>query len=64
MSQSVIPNSPEQEAFDLMKRQVGNVSGRDNGLAVAEASSGCHAIGGELSFGSCMEYAMLSKYRN
>ena len=47
-----------------MKRQVGNVSGRDNGLAVAEASSGCHAIGGELSFGSCMEYAMLSKYWN
>jgi hypothetical protein len=62
----VIPNSPEQEAFDLMKRQVGNVSGRDNGLAVAEASSGCHAIsGGEyLSFGNRMEYVMLSEYWN
>ena len=47
-----------------MKRQVGNVSEWDNGLTVAEASSGCHAIGGELSFGSCMEYVMLSKYWN
>ena len=28
------------------------------------SDSACHAIGGELSFGSCMEYAMLSKYRN
>ena len=49
-----------------MKRQVGNVSGRDNGLAVAKASSVCHAIGYEeyLSFGNRMECVMLSKYRN
>ena len=47
-----------------MKPQAGNVSEWDNGLAVAEASSGCHTIGGELSFGSRMEYVMLSKYRN
>jgi len=66
VSQSVIPNSPEQEAFDLIKRQVGNASGRDNGLAVIETSSGCHGIGGEehLFFCNRMEYVMLSKYWN
>ena len=42
------------------------MSGWDNGLAVIETSSGCHAIGGEeyLSFANRMEYVMLSKYWN
>ena len=62
----MIPNSPEQEAFDLMKPQAGNVSGWDNGLAVTETSSGYYAIGREeyLSFANRMEHVMLSKYWN